>query len=113
MRHNKKRVIKMSEELTAFLLRMGATEIESKLQREAGHYRLTYRADYTPACRGELEELKEYLNLSGRFGAVEEYWVLAGSSDMGDGSELLLIGMMTEQADIQLTDTQVELKLMI
>ncbi|MBS4785518.1 MAG: hypothetical protein KH009_05340 [Clostridiales bacterium] len=112
MRHEKKRLLKICEELTSFLLAAGATHIESAIHRENGQYRLTFRADYATARRAELEELGEYFNRGGHFGAVEEYWELAGSSE-ADGTELLLVGMMTEQAEIQVTDDQVLLRLSV
>ena len=58
-----------------------------------------------------MDYLDEFLNKEKNDGLEDIYWELAGSGDPGETSQLLLIGMMIDKAEIKITDTRVELKL--
>lgn len=58
-----------------------------------------------------MDYLNEFLNEEKNAGMEDIYWELAGSGDPGESSQLLLIGMMINKAEIEITDTHVELKL--
>ena len=112
MRQDKKRILRITEELVNFLFTAGATDVRTRIQREPERYLLTIESDFSTDKRGELEELSEYFGRTGQYGAAEEYWELIGDQP-GSGSELMLIGMMVSSAQIELSETSVRLELEI
>ena len=85
MRQDKKRILRITEELVNFLFTAGATDVRTRIRREPERY---------------------------QYGAAEEYWELIGDQP-GSGSELMLIGMMVSSAQIELAETSVRLELEI
>ena len=112
MRQDKKRILRITEELVNSLFTAGATDVRTRIQREPERYLLTIESDFSTDKRGELEELSEYFGRTGQYGAAEEYWELIGDQP-GSGSELMLIGMMVSSAQIELAETSVRLELEI
>lgn len=110
MRQDKKRILRITEELVNFLFTAGATDVRTRIRREPERYLLTIESDFSTGKQGELEELSEYFGRSGQYGAAEEYWELIGDQS-GSGSELMLIGMMVSSAHIELEDSSVRLEL--
>ena len=111
MIHEEKKVAKIIEELTMFFFTVGANEIETKIKRDENSDFIWMSANYDPEYRDELDYLNEFLNEEKNAGLEDIYWELAGSGDPGETSQLLLIGMMIDKAEIEITDTRVELKL--
>jgi hypothetical protein len=68
-------------------------------------------ADYHPDYHENLLSLDKYLNEPKNEGIEDIYWELAGSGDPGESSQLLLIGMMTDKADVLIEGNAVKLKL--
>lgn len=112
MRQDKKRILRITEELVNFLFSIGATDIQTRIRREPERYLITIESDFSAGKREELEELSEYFGRSGQYGAAEEYWELMGDHH-GSGSELMLIGMMVSSAKIDLGTASVRLDLEI
>ena len=111
MVHEEKKVAKIIEELTMFFFTVGADEIESRIKRDENSDFIWISANYDPEYRDELNYLNEFLHEEKNDGLEDIYWELAGSGDPGESSQLLLIGMMIDKAEIEITDTRVELKL--
>lgn len=111
MIHEEKKVAKIIEELTMFFFTVGADEIETRIKRENDSDYIWIRSNYDPEYREELDYLNEFLNEEKNNGLEDIYWELAGSGDPGETSQLLLIGMMIDKAEIEITDTNVEVKL--
>ena len=111
MIHEEKKVAKIIEELTMFFFTVGADEIETRIKRDENSDYIWIRANYDPEYRDELDYLNEFLNEEKNNGLEDIYWELAGSGDPGETSQLLLIGMMIDKAEIEITDTRVEVKL--
>ena len=80
MVHEKKKVVKIVEELTLYFFALGADRIQ-------------------------------YLNCPKNDGMEDVYWELAGSGEPGETSQLLLVGMMIDQAKIRLEEGEVYLEL--
>ena len=55
-------------------------------------------ADYSPEYEDRLNSLEKYLNEPKNEAMEGFYWELAGAGDPGEGSQLLLVGMMTDEA---------------
>lgn len=111
MIHEEKKVAKIIEELTMFFFTLGADEIETKIKREEHTDIIRFRANYDAEYREELHYLDKYLNKEKNDGLEDIYWELAGSGDPGESSQLLLIGMMIEKAEIEIGENKVELTL--
>lgn len=111
MVHEEKKVAKIIEELTMFFFTVGADEIETKIKRENHTDIISIGANYNPEYRDELSYLEEYLTKEKNDGLEDIYWELAGSGDPGETSQLLLIGMMIDKAEINITDSRVDVKL--
>ena len=113
MRQDKKRILRITEELVNFLFTAGATDVRTRIQREPERYLLTIESDFSTDKRGEREDSdgSRYCFYR-KYGAAEEYWELIGDQP-GSGSELMLIGMMVSSAQIELAETSVRLELEI
>ena len=111
MVHEEKKVAKIIEELTMFFFTVGADEIETKIKREDHMDIISIGANYNPEYKDELSYLEEYLTKEKNVGLEDIYWELAGSGDPGETSQLLLIGMMIDKAEITITDNWVDVKM--
>lgn len=111
MTHGRKKASKIIEELTMYFFTMGARNIESGIEVQEKQAVIRFKADYDPANRDGLAKLEEYLNEPKNEGLEDFYWELAGSGDPGESSQLLLVGMMIDRAEITITDEEVSLVL--
>ncbi len=111
MVHEEKKVAKIIEELTMFFFTVGSDEIETRIKRDENSDFIWISANYNPEYRDELDYLDEFLNKEKNDGLEDIYWELVGSGDPGETSQLLLIGMMIDKAEIKIEDSRVEVKL--
>lgn len=111
MIHEEKKAAKIIEELTMFFLSVGATEIHSGLKREEKRAVLTFDSNYHPDYEENLNSLEKYLNEPKNEELEDIYWELAGSGDPGESSQLLLIGLMTDEVVIERGNGRVHLRL--
>ncbi len=116
MRHDKKRILKICEELHAFFFGCGAKDITTNIKVCSEEFTVTINSDYSPKHRSEMDNLTEYFHNEQNneyFGAEEEYWGLMGATDIGEGTELIVLGMMVDRAEVEVTDQTVKLVLHI
>lgn len=112
MTHEEKKVAKIIEELTIFFFAIGADEIHSGIRREDKHHVvIDFESNFNPEYADKLDRMSQYLNEEKNEGMEDIYWELAGSGDPGESSQLLLIGMMTDKADVSIEGNVVKLKL--
>ncbi len=111
MTHEEKKTAKIVEELTMFFFALGAGRITSKIEKGDHRVRIFFEADYDPAFADKLEHLEPYLNGQKNDGMEDIYWELAGSGDPGETSQLLLVGMMIDSAEITIEKEYVRLEL--
>lgn len=105
-----RKAAKIVAELSMFFMSVGADEIHSSIRKEGSAGTITFRANYLPEEEGrlaELQSLKEQRN----DGIEDIYWELAGSGNFGETSQLHLVGMMVDRAEIDIKDGYVNLKL--
>lgn len=111
MTHEEKKVAKIVEELTLFFFAIGANHMESGISRQEKQVIITFEADYLAEFEDKIHSLEKYMNEPKNEGFEDIYWELAGSGDPGESSQLLLIGMMIDKAEIEHGVDHVKLKL--
>jgi hypothetical protein len=111
MTHEEKKTAKIVEEMTMFFFALEATYIDTRIERREGQVLICVEADYDPAHADKLTHLEHYLNGQKNDGMEDIYWELAGSGDPGETSQLLLVGMMIDHAEIDVQDHCVKMRL--
>ena len=109
MMHNEKKLANIVEELTMFFFAIGATDVRSSRQMKDGRGRIDFDADYKAEYEEKLSSLEKYLNEPKNEGLEDFYWELAGSGDPGETSQLLLVGMMIDKAEIKIDENRVKI----
>ena len=109
MKHIKKRVCKIIDELITYFFVIGATNIDINLQEKEDHYKILLRGNYTTKDKSKIEKLVKYLKCDKQEEMEEYYWELAGESDVD--TELTLVGMMTDNAEINISEDMIEVVL--
>ena len=105
-----RKISKIMAELTMFFLSVGADQIHSTITKAEGNDIITFHANYNPENEKELDAL-HCLNEQRNDGIEDIYWELAGSGNYGETSELLLVGMMVDKAEVQVENGFVNLTL--
>ncbi|MDE5717923.1 MAG: hypothetical protein K2I53_09985 [Lachnospiraceae bacterium] len=111
MTHEEKKTAKIVEELTMFFFALEASYIDTRIERKENRVTIRLEADFSPFYADKLSHLDHYLNGQKNDGMGDIYWELAGSGDPGESSQLLLIGMMIDRAEIELDADRVRLTL--
>lgn len=111
MTHEEKKVGKIVEELTMFFFSVGADDIKTEIKRQANQVVILFESNYQQEFQYNLHRMKEYLNEPRNEGMEDIYWELAGSGDPGETSQLLLVGMMLDKAEVEITEERVRLVL--
>lgn len=111
MIHEEKKIVKIVEELTVYFFALGADHIQSEINKTGKNVVISFRANYKPEYAHAVNNLDEYLNCPKNDGIEDVYWELAGSGDPGESSQLLLVGMMIDRAQIQVGEGEVVLTL--
>lgn len=111
MTHEEKKTAKIVEELTMFFFSVEAACIDTRIERTGNDVTIRMEADFNPAYTDRLSRLEHYLNGQKNDGMGDIYWELAGSGDPGESSELLLVGMMIDRAEIEIAADRVKLML--
>lgn len=110
MYDEQRKTSKIIAELTMFFLSIGADRIHSSIERDGRHGKITFRANYQPGNEDRLEDLK-CLEEQRNDGIEDIYWELAGTGNFGETSQLHLVGMMVDKAEIRIEDGFVNLTL--
>ena len=111
MSHGEKKIAKIIEELTMFFFSVGAHRIKSGIEILEGQAVISLWADYDKQCRSSLKYMEECFGGEKNQGIEDFYWELAGSGEPGEASQLLLVGMMVDKAEIRIEEKEVSLKL--
>lgn len=109
MTHEEKKTAKIVEELTMFFFALEASYIDTRIVRKEDEVTIRLEADFNPAFTDRLSHLDSYLNGQKNNGMGDIYWELAGSGDPGETNQLLLVGMMIDHAEIELSTDRVKL----
>lgn len=109
MIHEEKKTVKILEELAMFFMSVGAKDIHTGIKIEESKAVLTFDSDYDTGYEDNLLILEKYLNEPKNDEMEDIYWELAGSGEPGETNQLLLVGMMTDKADIVKKDGRIYL----
>ena len=111
MIHEEKKVAKIVEELTIFFFGIGGSDIASQIKKEGRDVVISFESNYALEYEYKVERMEEFLKEQKNEGIGEIYWELAGSGDPGETSQLLLIGMMVDDAKVNMKDGKVYVEL--
>lgn len=111
MIHEEKKIGKIVEELTMYFFSLGADSLTSHIVREKGRVVITFESNYDKRYADRLIYLEKYLNEPKNEGMEDIYWELAGCGEPNEGSQLLLLGVMLDGAEVLIEEDKVVLKL--
>src|SRR5690554_766967 len=102
MKHHKKRICKIADELMTYLFSKGANDITMNIKEEDEQFLLYFKSNFTRLNQADIDKLIQRLNLQRQVAMEEYFWELTGDSDVD--TELELVGMMTDRAEVTLND---------
>ena len=109
MQHEVKKITLIVNELVTLMLLNGAEEVDVKIKRSKEttcidliHSKSRYEEDF-------IEKLRYSLNTQRQCEVEGYYWQLCGDDDSGE--ELFLVGAMVDQADVEVVDGNLHIKL--
>lgn len=111
MSHNEKKLANIIEELTMFFFSVGAKDIRSGIHVDDRSAEIEFTSDYQPEYSEKLDSLVKYFNEPKNEALEDFYWELTGTGDPGESSQLLMVGMMIDKADVDIEEDQVRIKL--
>lgn len=111
MSHNEKKLANIIEELTMFFFSVGAKDIRSGIHVEDQSAKIEFIADYQSEYSEKLDSLAKYFNEPKNEALEDFYWELTGTGDPGESSQLLMVGMMIDKADVEIGENQVKIVL--
>ncbi|TCK90503.1 hypothetical protein EDC19_2272 [Natranaerovirga hydrolytica] len=109
MKHNNKRVCKIIHELTYFLLMLGATNLNVNVEHRKDEYKITIKSNFNKKEQRYIDKLIKGVTAPRQEEIEEYYWELAGETDLE--SELNLIGIMINEANVEVNDDLIEIEL--
>ena len=113
MTHGEKKIAKIIEELTIYFFSVGATDIKTGIHLSEEWVTIDFSANFLTEYKAKIEKLERYLNEPKNEGLEDFYWELAGSGDPGETSQLLLVGMMVDKAElVSIGEREVSLRLL-
>lgn len=111
MLHEEKKAAKIVEELMMFFFGIGGDEMTSHIRRDQGKMIITFTSNYDQDRAYKLEAMEDFLKGQRNDGMEDIYWELAGTGEPGETSQLLLIGIMVDQAEVKKHDGLVTIEL--
>ncbi|MEG0614027.1 MAG: hypothetical protein RR486_16145 [Clostridium sp.] len=109
MKHLHQRNIRIISELSGYLVRVGCNDMHIDFNTIDNITHIIFTTTTNCLSEENINELKKLLNLPRRKDIEEYYWELNGDDDFN--SELSLIGMMTDSANITYDNNILEINL--
>lgn len=110
MRHEIKKIAKMTDELTSFFLEHGADEVKIHIKNKPHKEVIVVEAEPIQEIEATIERMRDLLSYPRECEMEEYYWGLAGGDVEGD-DELGLVGNMIDDARIEYDDTRIRIEL--
>lgn len=104
-----KKVSKILSEMVTYALLGEAEKIDVSIENDEDMYRILVNASNIKRTRESIDNLREQLNSPRQKAAEEYYWELAGDSDTG--TEIALVGMMTDEVIVKYNDNNLSIEL--
>lgn len=111
MRHEASKVSRIIDELNSYYLNKGARKINISIEELDDQYKIFFEVCCITCSEEELDELRELLNESRQPEVEAYYWTLTSEPSDVENSELSLIGMMVDKAEIAYEGSKLVLKL--
>lgn len=102
MIHDKQRITKIVNEMMMFFFSMKAKNIDVNIRIEEAETVITLTSDFAGDQKKKIEKLIKCMRIPKQSGMEEYYWGLTGECDID--TELSIVGMMTDRAEIELDD---------
>lgn len=109
MKSQRKRISKIVDELILYLFSMGATDISVNIQEREEDFKVYIKGNCLEVEAKKFERLKKALKTPKQEEVEEYYWELAGNAD--GGTELSLVGMMIDKAEVNWNAGQLDITL--
>ena len=111
MRHTKRIISKISEELTTYAYAIGANDIHIHIKEEIDAHIISLTCDYKDIYQSMVDDLEVKL-FGNRLEAVEEmYWNLTGTSDLSNEFEFDLLNSLIDEANVTHATNHLEIQL--
>ncbi len=104
MKHTKKKISRITDELETFCFSVGANDITINIKHNhLDHdFQITVNSDFKEEYRKRVEKLEKILNPIERNAGVELYWELLGESDLDYEVQLGLISQIITSAKVEI-----------
>lgn len=109
MRTNIKKVTKIVDELTSYILLKKGTNISINILETQGKYVIKFYTENIILSKSDISDIKEALGTPRQKDMEEYYWQLGGLNQ--PEGELELIGMMTDDFSIAYENNKLSLEL--
>ena len=110
MKHTKKRVSKIVDELLTYLMSIGASNVNLNIKDEKNRYRISAESNYIQENNEQkIKKLIKCIKCPKQEEMEEYYWELAGECDVD--TELTLIGMMVDNIEMDIDDDHINIVL--
>lgn len=107
MKHEIKKISKIVDELMTFCFQNEATDMTIAVKERADYFKIKMIVDNIAFSDERVVHLEEYLNGGRQLEIEEYYWELAGECDLD--TELCLVGMMVDKAEVSHTDNSLSI----
>lgn len=109
MTHERKKLSKITDELTMFFFSIGGNDISFNIRLQNDDAVLTFESNYLPEHAHKLDGMERLLNSEHDYGVEDIYWELMGSGEPGESSQLLLVGMLVDKSEVTVKDDRVKI----
>ncbi|MFI3226984.1 MAG: hypothetical protein R3Y09_06160 [Clostridia bacterium] len=109
MKHNKKKLLIILDELMKLFLKLGCTSITVHFDIEKDESIIQIRGKYSQDCKEHLKSLEHSLNCGRNVEMEECYWSISGSAEIDQGSELYIVGSMLDHCTVLFDDEYIEI----
>ncbi len=106
MKHTKKKISRITDELETFCFSVGANDITINIKHnhKDHDFQITVNSDFKEEHRREVEKLESILNPEARNAGIELYWELLGESDLDYEVQLGIISQIITSAIVEVKD---------
>ena len=108
MKHNKKKLLIIVEELMMCFLKLGCTGINVDFNMEGQECVVRIWGKYDPIYREHVQKLENNLNCGRNIELEECYWSITGCGEINQGSELYVVGSMLDKCTVLYDDENLE-----